>query len=275
MSTPPGSPRSCGRVSLLAVEHLATLIDKIDIATGSTDRPTAPWMLASHYAPRTPLVLLATATEPPLGARWGWLGPVGSEPRGYTCVEPLPADLQWTLAAAELFAALHRLDHAGLEQISWWPRSLGRTGAGDQRPTAVLRLPHEDQPPCELPESLQRQWGSCERAGELPPLVAKTISLSGFPSAVRVDVAAGPRRVPRDLLVNRWPTRSGVSLGRDLRQFPRVFSGSKPAMDQQQSPCARACRIRFCVADPTSWPACRLGLPFRANAGSGHETARQ
>ncbi len=101
----------------LAVEDLATIVDSIDIATGSTDRPTAPGMLASHYAPRTPLVLLATASEPPRGTRWGWLGPAGSEPRGFVCVEPLPADAQWTLAAAELFAALHRLDHAGLEQI--------------------------------------------------------------------------------------------------------------------------------------------------------------
>ena len=88
-------------------------------------RPVAPGMLASHYAPTTPLVLLAPGQDAGLEAarrgwhRWGLLclqrpaAGAGSP----AIVEELSAAGDLREAAAGLFAAMRRLDNAGLQGI--------------------------------------------------------------------------------------------------------------------------------------------------------------
>ncbi len=88
----------------------------------STDRiaPQAPGRLPWHYAPRTPLQLVRESAEiaPPDGLQTGWIGlaPPPSASR-YALVEVLAEDGDLRRAAAGLFAALHRLDAAGLDLI--------------------------------------------------------------------------------------------------------------------------------------------------------------
>ncbi|GIX47990.1 MAG: threonylcarbamoyl-AMP synthase [Candidatus Tectimicrobiota bacterium] len=87
----------------------------------SDARPRAPGRLPHHYAPRTPLRLLPAGASlpPPAGKRVGLLAfrPPASLPRGYACLEVLSPRGDLQEAAANLFAALHRLDRAGLDLI--------------------------------------------------------------------------------------------------------------------------------------------------------------
>src|SRR5262249_35440654 len=76
-----------------------------------------PGMLPSHYAPRTPLELLSAAPSPPEG-RIGllWFG-TETPPQGFAAVENISPRADLHEAAANLFAALHRLDEMGLKRI--------------------------------------------------------------------------------------------------------------------------------------------------------------
>jgi L-threonylcarbamoyladenylate synthase len=87
---------------------------------GPVERPSAPGQLLKHYATRTPLVVLPgpagpAPTAPP---RVGLLafGPTTTT-AGYAAVEVLAPDDSAATAAAGLFAALRRLDGAGLDLI--------------------------------------------------------------------------------------------------------------------------------------------------------------
>lgn len=81
----------------------------------------APGQLDSHYAPRTPLRLLAAGEErrAAAGRRVGLLAlyaaPAGDS--GYAAIEVLAPDGQLTTAATRLFAALRRLDALGLDAL--------------------------------------------------------------------------------------------------------------------------------------------------------------
>ena len=86
-------------------------------------RPRSPGQLPKHYAPGTPIQLVefgqAAGTQPPEGRRVGLLllrAPDGP-PQGYAHVEVLSEKGELREAAANLFAALHRLDRAGLDLI--------------------------------------------------------------------------------------------------------------------------------------------------------------
>ncbi len=87
---------------------------------GPTERPRAPGQLPRHYATRTPLRILDRPAGPaPKGVgRVGLLAIIGS-PRasGYAAVEILSPDGTLASAAANLFAALRRLDGAGLDLV--------------------------------------------------------------------------------------------------------------------------------------------------------------
>jgi L-threonylcarbamoyladenylate synthase len=87
---------------------------------------SAPGMLESHYAPRTPLRLLAAGETPGETADCGLLafGPVVAA--GFAAVESLPAD--GAAAAREFFAALRRLDAAGVRCI--YAQSVPESGLG-------------------------------------------------------------------------------------------------------------------------------------------------
>lgn len=104
-----------GGVPLEAIEALIGTVrqpTRLDI-----DRPAAPGMLDSHYAPRTRLIIFDTVPSSPPSARSGLL--TLSEPAafGFAAVEMLSARGDLVEAAANFFQALHRLDQAGLDVI--------------------------------------------------------------------------------------------------------------------------------------------------------------
>jgi L-threonylcarbamoyladenylate synthase len=111
--------------AVLAEELEKVLGRRPDIAAGPTDRPASPGQLARHYATRTPLRLLTRADEdqaraagPREARRVGLLAfrePALSS--GFAAVEVLAPDGSLATAAANLFAALRRLDALGLDLI--------------------------------------------------------------------------------------------------------------------------------------------------------------
>ena len=109
------------RAGAIETDRIEALIGKLAPAPPSAV-PRAPGQLESHYAPKTWLALLDAplASAPPLaGRRLGLLrfashGPV---PGGFDIVETLSPTGDVREAASNLFAALHRLDAAGLDAI--------------------------------------------------------------------------------------------------------------------------------------------------------------
>ncbi|GDY14675.1 threonylcarbamoyl-AMP synthase [Planctomycetota bacterium] len=105
----------------LTRERIAEILDeRVDLADRSVRAEhlalPAPGLLASHYAPRTPLRLRRSLEPWPDGA--GWLAFTGRDlPRIGTAVEILSADGDLAEAAASVFAALRRLDAANLPLI--------------------------------------------------------------------------------------------------------------------------------------------------------------
>ncbi len=76
----------------------------------------APGQLASHYAPQKPLILVDSAGDVPSAAGNGFLG-FQSGSIGFSAVEILSPTGDLVEAAANLFAALHRLDAAPVRTI--------------------------------------------------------------------------------------------------------------------------------------------------------------
>jgi len=82
--------------------------------------PEAPGQLEKHYATRTPLRLLSSREPlvPPRGAgRVGLITFASPAPSGFDAVEVLAPDGRSATAAANLFAALRRLDTRGLDLL--------------------------------------------------------------------------------------------------------------------------------------------------------------
>jgi L-threonylcarbamoyladenylate synthase len=86
---------------------------------GRAARPLAPGQLEKHYATRTPLRVLPERAGPALAAerRVGLLAWSTAPSAGYAAVEVLSPDGSKETAASRLFAALRRLDAAGLDLI--------------------------------------------------------------------------------------------------------------------------------------------------------------
>ena len=101
-------------------EELEAALGQTLEVRASSSRPSSPGLLERHYATRTPLRLLdETAPQaPPERGRVGLLAFEGA-PRGhgYAAVEVLAPDGRLTTAAANLFAALRRLDALGLDLL--------------------------------------------------------------------------------------------------------------------------------------------------------------
>jgi len=91
---------------------------------GATSKPIAPGQLKSHYAPRTPLQLTTSPTPAP---RCGLLAFREAIP-GFEKVEILSPSGNLREAAANLFAAMRRLDEANLSLILAEP--VPETGLG-------------------------------------------------------------------------------------------------------------------------------------------------
>jgi L-threonylcarbamoyladenylate synthase len=98
---------------------------------GPVQLPLAPGQLVRHYATRTPLRILdaPAGMAPAAPLRVGLLAARSQGPGGYSAVEVLAGDGRPATAAANLFAALRRLDALGLDLLlaEPWPEDgLGR-----------------------------------------------------------------------------------------------------------------------------------------------------
>ncbi len=124
-----GGPRIL-RAGGVPIEQIEQIFGPIECFTGSSFRPQAPGQLKRHYATRTTLQI-ATHCDPvvPEGRRIGLLSLTApAHPERYAAVEVLSKSGDLREAAANLFAALRRLDHLGLESIIACPvpeRDLG------------------------------------------------------------------------------------------------------------------------------------------------------
>jgi len=87
---------------------------------------SAPGMLDSHYAPRTPLEIWPDHAPLPDDAASSGLLAFGAVGPGFAAVEALPSDP--ADAAPLFFAALRRLDASGVKRI--YARAIGESGLG-------------------------------------------------------------------------------------------------------------------------------------------------
>lgn len=94
---------------------------EVEFAAASEDQPHAPGQLKSHYAPRTPMAIAGTAEAAalPFGVkRCGYLAFRSPPSSGtYAQAEVLSPTGDLREVAAHLFAAMRRLDEAGLDFI--------------------------------------------------------------------------------------------------------------------------------------------------------------
>lgn len=98
----------------------------------------APGMLESHYAPRTPLRILADGETPADAAESGLLS-FGSGGECFAVTENLPEDP--LLAAPRFFAALRALDASGVSRI--YARAVPESGLGMAIMDRLRRAAHE------------------------------------------------------------------------------------------------------------------------------------
>ena len=107
-----------GGTPLEVIESLIGPVDRVD--RDVSDKPVAPGMLASHYAPSTPLFLTDGVPSTPLGERIGLLilrQVDDSRAGAFEVIEVLSPSGDLVMAAANFFQALHRLDAAKLDAI--------------------------------------------------------------------------------------------------------------------------------------------------------------
>lgn len=101
------------------LEEIEPVVGTVKVGVAVVDRPMAPGQLARHYAPRTPLVLLAEGF--PSSYRGRRVGLLTLQPpkdvEAYTAIEVLSQEGDLRQAATRFFAALRRLDAAGLDLI--------------------------------------------------------------------------------------------------------------------------------------------------------------
>lgn len=119
-----------GGVSLEEIESLIGPVGRLTPSDSDDERPPAPGMLASHYAPRTKLTIVEEVPASPPSQNTGLLVLRPSNlANGYAHVEILSRDGDLVEAASNFFQALHRLDQAGLSAILTMPfpeEGLGR-----------------------------------------------------------------------------------------------------------------------------------------------------
>jgi L-threonylcarbamoyladenylate synthase len=108
----------------VTAEALTALLGPLAAAGGDPVAPRGPGMLASHYAPSLPVRLAAADPRP--GEALLAFG--GDPPAGFAAVEWLSRDGDLAEAAANLFAALRRLDRPEFTGIAVMP--IPETGLG-------------------------------------------------------------------------------------------------------------------------------------------------
>ncbi|MFM8884937.1 MAG: L-threonylcarbamoyladenylate synthase, partial [Chthoniobacterales bacterium] len=100
---------------------------------------SAPGMLESHYAPRTPLRLWPEGVPIPADAGQSGLLSFGATGPGFAKVEVLPSEP--ADAAPLFFAALRRLDSSGLDRI--YAREIPESGLGMAIMDRLRKAAHE------------------------------------------------------------------------------------------------------------------------------------
>jgi L-threonylcarbamoyladenylate synthase len=116
----------------LAIEKLETQIGPIalpDLTPAENEPQLSPGRLSRHYATRTPLVIAEGNESSPSGRRAGLLTLIADPgDTHYAAVEVLSPRGDLAEAAANLFAAMRRLDAASLDRIV--ARLVPETGLG-------------------------------------------------------------------------------------------------------------------------------------------------
>jgi len=104
----------------IPLEEIEAMIGKVGFEASHHEKPTAPGMLPRHYAPRTP-ILLDWKDEMKENLREKRIGLLAfKEPNSLTHfshIEVLSKNGDLREAAANLFSAIRRLDHLGLDLI--------------------------------------------------------------------------------------------------------------------------------------------------------------
>ena len=105
----------------ITAEDIKKIAGSVSFGQAVLERPLAPGQLASHYAPNTPLTILAEGEVPKVedGKSVGFLA-YGKDEPNFQCelIERLSPDENDLKAIAHnLFSALHRLDKAGLDEL--------------------------------------------------------------------------------------------------------------------------------------------------------------
>ncbi|RYE97806.1 MAG: L-threonylcarbamoyladenylate synthase type 1 TsaC, partial [Oxalobacteraceae bacterium] len=106
------------RLGGMALDQIETVVGPVDVRSHSTSNPKAPGMLSSHYAPRVPLILLPTGSNPAPSTRAGALAfrqPFSGIPAAQQRILSETGDL--TEAAQNLFAYLRQLDALDLDLL--------------------------------------------------------------------------------------------------------------------------------------------------------------
>jgi L-threonylcarbamoyladenylate synthase len=101
----------------ITLEQIEAVIGPVTIADRSDHRPLSPGRLERHYAPRTPLRIVESLNQICPGMRVGLLSLGPTEHVGCAAVEVLSLTGSLSEAAANLFAAMRRLDEANLDLI--------------------------------------------------------------------------------------------------------------------------------------------------------------
>ncbi len=108
------------RPGAIPVEDLRRIVGDVHLPDLKLQQVAAPGMLPSHYAPRTPVRMFSENSQRSV-AEWTRIGLLAFTPPantdGFETVEVFSATGDLKEAAANLFAALHRLDEAGLDLI--------------------------------------------------------------------------------------------------------------------------------------------------------------
>jgi L-threonylcarbamoyladenylate synthase len=110
------------RPGTITIEQLSTIIGPVRRSSPAGEKPVAPGQLTRHYATQTPVTILPSAgTRPMLGSdeRAGLLtfSQAQNKDNLFSATEVLSPTADLREAAQNLFAALRRLDHLGLDRI--------------------------------------------------------------------------------------------------------------------------------------------------------------
>lgn len=124
------NPPAVLRLGGTPVEEITRIVGEVAVAPSLGGRaPLSPGQLPKHYAPRTPLRLLLGRAAPANVKRAGLITLLPPpDAQRFERVEVLSPSGDLRAAAANFFAAMHRLDEAGLEVI--YARLLPEEGLG-------------------------------------------------------------------------------------------------------------------------------------------------